>query len=346
VKAIIFGATGATGQELAHVLCEDERYTDIYCPTRRPLNWQHQKLRVLDFNEGLDSLNIDCDVAYVCIGTTVKQAGSVEAFRKVDFDLVFDICKWAKKINVSELHLQSSIGADASSKMNYLKVKGELEEVVKKLDIKQLFIYRPALLCGAERADFRIGEELGYIILKVLPLIVPPLKKQQAVEVNAVARCMAEQKNPTKAIEIIESPLIAEFGMPPKRFLKENAFLSKLLVALFILTLFLSQSLKFDKSEQILSAFLAGLVIQAMILLYTKKALSNKEFVINKLEKSYLYLIALATADGIMAIYSLSFIKNLSLGSNLTLLTVLIGGLLIKVFQSQNIKATKKFFTI
>ncbi|WDE96224.1 hypothetical protein PQO03_10945 [Lentisphaera profundi] len=276
MRAIIFGATGATGQELAQILCKDDLWTEIYCPSRRPLTWTDSKLKVIDFNKALESFDIDCDAVFICIGTTVKQAGSEQAFRKVDFDLVLDICKWAQNKKIPEIHIQSSQGADSHSKMNYLKVKGDLEDAVQELNFERVIIYRPALLCGAHRKDFRIAEELGYLVLKVLVAIFPPLKKQLPVEVNAVARCMADRENLKSSLEIINSPEIAEYGMPPKRFLSENSVIFKLLLIIFTFVVVLSQRINHDKLEQVLYAFLTALVMQILILSYNKLSLSKK----------------------------------------------------------------------
>ncbi|MDD7983816.1 hypothetical protein PQO01_02495 [Lentisphaera marina] len=345
MRAILFGVTGATGRELAQVLCEDDFWTEVYCPSRRPLDWTHSKLKVIDFNEVMESFDLACDAAFICIGTTVKQAGSVEAFRKVDFDLIFKICQWANNKSIPEVHLQSSMGADPHAKMNYMKVKGELEEAVKQIDIDRLTIYRPTLLCGAHRQDFRIAEELGYVVLKTLAAIFPALKKQQPVEVSSVARCMAKRVNQKNKIEMIESQEIAKYGMPPKRFLDENSLILKLLIIMCIILVIISQMISMGKLEQVVYALLTSLAMQVFIINYNRISLSKNEvMLIKSLEKSYVYLLATIAVDSVLFINFLSLYNELSWGHALSIAFILISSLLIKVYHSENIKLCKQFF--
>ena len=103
----------------------------------------------IDFDELLTSGELPlCDHLYLCLGTTIKTAGSKEAFRRVDFDYCVGIAKLAINTGTSVVSLVSSVGADASSSNFYLRTKGEVEEAIRTLGFSTLNIYRPGLLLG------------------------------------------------------------------------------------------------------------------------------------------------------------------------------------------------------
>ena len=113
--------------------------------------------RLEDFEELLAG-----DDLYCCLGTTRAKAGSKEAFRKVDFTYPFEAAKHAK---VKQFLLVSSVGADHDSPVNYLKVKGELQEALKDLDFWALHIFKPSMLDG-KRKEFRLGEVIGARLIR------------------------------------------------------------------------------------------------------------------------------------------------------------------------------------
>jgi len=237
------------------------------------------------------------------------------------------------------------MGADPHAKMNYMKVKGELEEAVKQMEVDHLVIYRPTLLCGAHRQDFRIAEELGYVVLKIFTAILPALKKHKPVEVSSVARCMAERVNQKNKIEVIESQEFAKYGMPPKRFLSENSLILKCIVILFIILVIISQMISFGKLEQVVYALLTSLVMQMLIINYNSFSLSKSEvIVIRNFEKSYVYLLAIITVDSVLFINFLPLYNELVWSHSLSIAFILITSLIVKVYHSENIKLCKQFF--
>ncbi|MCB1138587.1 MAG: oxidoreductase [Leptospiraceae bacterium] len=127
---------------------------------------------------------------YCCLGTTIKKAGSQEAFRKVDYEYPLNLAKMCAKAGVA-FYLVTALGSNASSGIFYNRVKGELEEEVKKLPIPAIRIFRPSLLLG-HRKEVRPGEMMGSVAAGLVnPLLLGPLKKYRAIRAEDVARAMA-----------------------------------------------------------------------------------------------------------------------------------------------------------
>lgn len=167
MKALVIGATGATGKDLVNQLVNDKDFEEVNIFVRKPLPIQNEKLKthVVNFEKPDEWKDlVKGDVAFSCLGTTLKAAGSKEAQRKVDFDYQYEFAKAAKENSVDDYVLVSAYGANPKSKIFYSKMKGELEEAVKKLHFNKITIFKPGML---ERKDSeRTGEVLGSRIIK------------------------------------------------------------------------------------------------------------------------------------------------------------------------------------
>lgn len=162
MEAIVIGGSGATGRELVRLLLEDVRFTKVCVLLRKPYFKQHHKLEeiIVDFDK-LSSYqhHIKGDVAFSCLGTTLKDAGSKEAQWHIDYDYPLDLAQLAFKNGVSHFVLLSAIGADAKSSIFYNRMKGSLEEAIKKIGFKHLMILQPGFI---ERPNSnRFGEKVG-----------------------------------------------------------------------------------------------------------------------------------------------------------------------------------------
>ena len=167
MKALILGATGATGQDLVNKLLQDQDFQEVHAFARRPLKFDHPKLttHIVDFEKSDDWKHlVKGDVAFSCLGTTLKTAGSKEAQRKVDYDYQYNFAKSAKENEVEDFILVSSYGASAKSKIFYSKMKGELEDSIKALHFNKLTIFQPGML--ERKNSERAGEVLGGKIIK------------------------------------------------------------------------------------------------------------------------------------------------------------------------------------
>ena len=141
MKALVIGATGATGKDLVNKLLEDKDFEEVHAFVRRPMNIENDKLKshVVDFENPEEWQNlVKGDVAFSCLGTTLKDAGSKDAQRKVDYDYQYNFAKTAKENNVEDYVLVSAYGANPKSKIFYSRMKGELEQAVKDLHFLSL----------------------------------------------------------------------------------------------------------------------------------------------------------------------------------------------------------------
>ncbi|WP_332032944.1 NAD(P)H-binding protein, partial [Kaistella sp.] len=167
MKALIIGATGATGKDLVSQLLTDKGYDEVNVFVRRPLAVENPKLKthIVNFDKPEEWKDlVKGDVAFSCLGTTLKAAGSKEAQRKVDYDYQYNFAKAAKENEVEDYILVSSYGAHPKSKLFYSRMKGELEQSIKDLHFNKLTIFQPGML---ERKDSeRTGEVLGGKIIK------------------------------------------------------------------------------------------------------------------------------------------------------------------------------------
>ena len=188
--ALVAGASGLVGGFLLDALLEDSQYREVHSLGRRPLPRQHPKLvqHTVDFARlGSEALPPAQD-AFCCLGTTIKKAGSQEAFRAVDHDAVLAFASASKKAGVRRFLVVTALGADARSRVFYNRVKGETEEHLKALGFESLVILQPSLLLG-ERAESRPGEHAAIIVSRVLAPLLRPLASRP-IEARTVARAM------------------------------------------------------------------------------------------------------------------------------------------------------------
>jgi len=170
MKALIIGATGATGKDLINVLLADNAYHQIVIFVRRPSGMKHPKLVeiITDFNK-LNEISVDIkgDVWFSCLGTTLKTAGSKEKQWQTDYEIPARFAEIAKRNGVKSAVLLSSYGASANSQVFYSSIKGKLEAHISSLAFAQfIIIFRPGVLLR-EETD-RIGERLTVSALKLL----------------------------------------------------------------------------------------------------------------------------------------------------------------------------------
>ena len=162
MKALIIGATGATGKDLLAKLLEDEAFSEIHSFVRKPMSISHPKLHthVVDFEtpEAWADL-VRGDVAFSCLGTTLAVAGSKDAQWRVDYDYQYAFAQQCKANGVPTFVLVSAAGAKAQSKLFYNRMKGQLEDAVKALSFPSLLIFQPSVLIRPN--SDRAGENLS-----------------------------------------------------------------------------------------------------------------------------------------------------------------------------------------
>jgi len=201
---MLVGASGLVGGSVLHQALADRRVARLVAPTRRALA-PHAKLQnpVVDFDAlppGASWWSVD---AVVCaLGTTIRQAGSQAAFRKVDYELPLAVARLARAQGARAFVLTSSVGADAGSRTFYLRVKGEVEDAIGGCGFPSFTIVRPSML-GGERAKSRPLERLGMTTMRALAPLIPARWRVVSAEAVATAllECAIRAKPGTTVIE-------------------------------------------------------------------------------------------------------------------------------------------------
>lgn len=191
--ALVAGASGLVGGHVLRRLLEDPAYERVTVLGRRELPVAHRKLtqRVVDFDRlaQLGDFPRVHDV-FCCLGTTIKQAGSQEAFQKVDFSYVVELGRVAVRHRAPQFLVVTALGADARSRVFYNRVKGAVEDAVRRLQFDGIQIFRPSLLLGA-RAGSRPAERVAMLLSPLVAwAFVGPLARYRPIAAEAVARAM------------------------------------------------------------------------------------------------------------------------------------------------------------
>jgi uncharacterized protein YbjT (DUF2867 family) len=176
-RALLAGATGLVGHALLPLLLESARYAEVHVLLRRSVDLpSHAKVRahVIDFAQ-LPALPAVDDV-YVALGTTIKVAGSQEAFRRVDLEYVVSTARAGRAAGATRLAVVSALGANAGSRVFYNRVKGEMQAAVAELGFESVTFAQPALLLGDRAAlgqPERSGEKWGERLFAPLGWLLP-----------------------------------------------------------------------------------------------------------------------------------------------------------------------------
>ena len=214
--ALLVGASGLVGGHCLQFLLEEPSYARVTMLVRKPLSITHEKLvqHIIDFDE-LTTLGelFAVDDVFCCLGTTIRKAGTQEAFRKVDFDYPVKIAALSQHCGANKFLLVSSLGADPHSRIFYNRVKGDVEEAIQKISFKAFHVFRPSLLLG-KRKEHRTGEKVAAVAMSALDhAMIGPLRKYRAILARDVAKVMvgAAQMNLT-GVNIFESQRIQEIA--------------------------------------------------------------------------------------------------------------------------------------
>ena len=191
--ALLLGATGLVGRHCLDRLLETDTYGVVVTLGRRALERAHPRLahHIVDFDR-LDehAALLAADDVFCCLGTTIKQAGSDDAFRRVDFTYVVEAARLARAQGATQFLLVSALGADSRSRLFYPRIKGEAEDAVRALGFERVALVRPSLLLG-ERATPRTGERVAERVLGFFSFALRgPLAKYRPIAAETVARAL------------------------------------------------------------------------------------------------------------------------------------------------------------
>ncbi|PCH70120.1 MAG: oxidoreductase [Bacteroidales bacterium] len=213
MKALVIGGSGFAGRKLIEILLQDEEYSEVYALVRNEIVIIDEKLIQIKIDfETLSSEVIpdSCDVAFCCLGTTIRKAQTKSNFRKVDFEYITRFAKLCEMNSIKEFHLISAIWASPQSIFFYQRIKGEIECFINCLSFESVFIYRPSVIYGG-RKEFRLFEAFAAWISRNMNfLFVGKLKRIVAVTGDQLANTIHKKsKNKILGRWIIESEEIS-----------------------------------------------------------------------------------------------------------------------------------------
>lgn len=190
MKALLIGATGATGSDLLKLLLKDDAFDRVDIFVRRSIAIQHEKFHVHIIN--FDQISewqhlIQGDVLFSCLGTTLKAAGSKEAQWKIDYDYQYAVARAARDNGVQNMVLVSAAMASQHSRFFYSRMKGQLELDIRELGFAHLHIFNPPMLL--RKNSDRKAEVFGSKIIRVLNSI-GLLKSQTPLPTEILAQAL------------------------------------------------------------------------------------------------------------------------------------------------------------
>ncbi|GIU19701.1 MULTISPECIES: NAD-dependent epimerase/dehydratase family protein [unclassified Shewanella] len=215
MNAAIIGATGLIGQHLLQKLIDSGQYENILVLGRKQPHYNNALATQVSFIScSLSELQqlalpFTIDHAFCCLGTTIKKAGSQDAFIAVDKTACIDfIAKCQANCN----YVVTALGANSQSKTFYNRVKGETQEALAEIIThsqqprltKRLWLFQPSLLLG-KRSEARLLEDMGKQLFRLIsPLFIGALKQYRPIEADKVANAMlahalAVQAEPVQA---------------------------------------------------------------------------------------------------------------------------------------------------
>lgn len=197
VNVVFIGATGLVGSKLLPLLINDSRIRSIEILSRRKTELNYPKCFTTHINfEQLDQMRFteEKHIFISTLGTTLKDAGSKENFKHIDFDYNYSFAKLAEIHHAQRFMLVSSLGADPNSRFFYSMIKGQLEKNISHLSIPRIDIFRPSLLIGNRLNKGQSLRPLELLTQKIWavskPLWFGQLKLYQPIAVEQVANFM------------------------------------------------------------------------------------------------------------------------------------------------------------
>lgn len=206
--ALVFGATGLVGNLLLEELIESGKYSlvKIFVRQATGIDLPGVEETVTDFSDDIAlKETVRGNDVFICLGTTIRKAGSVANMEKIDRDLPVKLARTARSNGADRIAVVSSIGAAASSRNYYLRIKGEMEQAVIDTGYARTVIARPSMLLG-DRKEWRTGEMVGKVFMKTVnPLLTGGMRKFRAIHGLDVARAMIILINGDPGTVIAES---------------------------------------------------------------------------------------------------------------------------------------------
>ena len=191
---MLAGATGFVGGFALESLLDASDVARVFAVTRRPLGREHPRLanRIVQFDSIESQLKgLSCHAALCCLGTTIRQAGSQEAFRKVDLECVLAFARTAKAAQAQRFVVVSSVAADPGSRNFYLRTKGEMEQALAALGFASLEILQPGVLLGWRHAMRPLELAARLAMPLINPFLIGEREQYRGIPARTVGEAMA-----------------------------------------------------------------------------------------------------------------------------------------------------------
>ena len=202
-KSMVVGSTGLVGKSVVNHLIE--RDIAVLALVRNDEESDNSLLNYykIDFDDLHlpDETFSDIKDIFICLGTTIKKAGSKEAFQKVDITYCHEIAKQAQAGGVKNISIVTSLGSDSNSTNFYLKTKGMIEDQISEIDFESISIHRPGLLIGT-RNEMRLGEFIGQKIFPYVldPFLIGSMRKYRSIKGDTLAKAMVNLSGDEKGV--------------------------------------------------------------------------------------------------------------------------------------------------
>ncbi|MDQ0196310.1 NAD(P)H-binding protein [Paenibacillus wynnii] len=216
--AMVLGATGLVGTQVTESLLRSGIWDEVRVLVRHPLDQKHPGLKqfVINWDELEQHGNLFNGVSaiFCCLGTTIKKAGSQSNFERVDLHYPLQAAALAKKHQVKQFLVVSSMGASSKSRNFYSRTKGSMEEGLSALEFQGLHIFRPSLLLG-QRQEFRLGEQVAAKLMRAFGfLLVGKAAQYRAIQAKTVAQAMINIANVgTRGVHVYNNEVIQVLGI-------------------------------------------------------------------------------------------------------------------------------------
>ena len=208
----VLGGSGLTGHALIKTALQNNDTVLAWVRRKGSTLLEHSQLTeaVVDLTQPSQWPGIQADVAVSCLGTTIRTAGSKEAFKSVDMDLVVHMAQHAKAHGVRHFMVISALGANSQSPIFYNRVKGQMQDALQAIGFERLTILQPSLLDG-DRSEFRLGEQMGLVAMRLFKPLTP--KNYQAIHADTIARAISVlAKSSATGVQIVSSAQLQELG--------------------------------------------------------------------------------------------------------------------------------------
>lgn len=214
--ALVFGASGLVGKAIVEELCRSDQYATVIVFVRSTTGFRNTE-KIKEIFTDFDNLKKQSEMIsghdiFICLGTTIKKAGSVKRMEEIDRDLPVEIASIASGNSVERLAIISSVGANPASSNYYLRIKGEMEREIMKLKFSTLIIARPSLLLG-KRSESRIFEKISKMMMRIMSIfLIGRLARYKAIYGKDVAKAMVKAVNDKSGKHIIESEMLQQIS--------------------------------------------------------------------------------------------------------------------------------------